>query len=395
MANVAIIGAGTGGLCLAQALRAAGTEVTVYERHSSPADPLHGYRVRINPTGARALRRCLPAPVWEAFRSRAGRIRQEFGFLTERLRELAVVDGGPDAEQHYSAERGMLREVLLTGLEDVVRFDACFEGYERRPDGGIECRFADGTHAVADLVVGADGANSRVRAQYLPRARRVDVGMVSVVGRLALPAAERLLPECLRARPASVMAPLGTGMFVAPHEPGDDEGYLMWAYGAGAHRYPAGVEAMDGARLAGLVTGLTRSWHPALRAMVGETDPATVNAVTIRTSVPPGVWQATNVTLLGDAIHSMTPLRGIGANMALHDASLLAGELTGRADLHTAVGRYEDAMRRDGFRAVAESLRAARMFVSESRAQRLAFKTVLRTAAAVPPLRKMLYARLG
>ncbi|CAL9327107.1 FAD-dependent oxidoreductase [Streptomyces sp. SudanB182_2057] len=394
MSSVAIIGAGTGGLCLAQALRTAGIEVKVYERHRSPADALHGYRVRINPTGARALRHCLQPPAWEAFLSRAGRIRQEFGFLTERLRELAVVDGGPDAEQHYSAERGMLREILLAGLEDVVRFDASFERYDRTPDGRVECRFADGTRAVADLVVGADGANSRVRRQYLPHAQRVDVGMVSIVGRLALSAAERLLPECLRARPNSVVAPHGTGMFVAPHEPGADEGYLMWAYGAGEHRYPVGVEAMDGARLAELVAGTTRSWHPALRAMIRETEPGTVNAVTIRTSVPPAPWPATNVTLLGDAIHSMTPLRGVGANMALNDAALLARELTGAADLRTAVRRYEAAMRRDGFRAVAESLRAARMFVSESATRRLLFKTVLRTATVVPPLRKVLYAKL-
>ncbi|MER5940445.1 NAD(P)/FAD-dependent oxidoreductase [Streptomyces sp. NPDC001928] len=395
MANVAIIGAGTGGLCLAQALHAAGIEVTVYERHHTPTDPLHGYRVRINPTGARALRRCLPAPVWETFLSRAGRIGQEFGFLTEHLRELAVLDGGPDAEPHYSAERGMLREILLTGLDDVVRFGACFEEYERTPDGRFECRFTDGTSTTADLVVGADGANSRVRAQYLPHARRVDIGMASVVGRLALPAAERLLPECLYSRPNSVVAPGGTGMFVARHEPGADEGYLMWAYGAGAHRYPADVEALPGARLAELVAGLTRSWHPALRAMVRETDPGTVNAVPIRTSVPPAPWPATRVTLLGDAIHSMTPLRGVGANMALNDAALLARELTGSADPWPAVARYEEAMRREGFQAVSESLRAARMFVSESATQRLMFKSILRTAAAVPPLRKVLFARLG
>ncbi|GGW96021.1 FAD-dependent oxidoreductase [Streptomyces chartreusis] len=395
MPNVAVIGAGTGGLCLAQALHAAGIEVTVHERHRTPTDALHGYRVRINPTGARALRRCLPAPVWETFLSRAGRIGQEFGFLTERLRELAVLDGGPDAEPHYSAERGMLREVLLTGLEDVVRFGACFERYERTRDGRFECHFADGTSTTADLVVGADGANSRVRAQYLPHARRVDIGMVSIVGRLALPVAERLLPECLSSRPNSVVAPGGTGMFVARHEPGADEGYLMWAYGAAAHRYPADVEILPGEQLAELVDGLTGSWHPALRAMVRETDPGTVNAVPIRTSVPPAAWPATRVTLLGDAIHSMTPLRGVGANMALNDAALLARELTGSADTRLAVGRYEDAMRRDGFRAVSESLRAARMFVSESTTQRLLFKTVLRTASAVPPLRRALFAKLA
>ncbi|MBO2462645.1 FAD-dependent oxidoreductase [Actinomadura violacea] len=397
MTDVAIIGAGTGGLCLAQGLRATGMRVTVFERHRSPADALHGYRVRIDPMGARALR-ALPPEVWEGFGSRAGRIGHEFGFLTEGLRELAVLDGGPSAEPHYSAERSMLREVLLTGLRDTVRFDACFERYERRPSGGIVCHFADGSEVVTDLLVGADGANSRVRAQYLPHARRTDVGMVSVVGRLELEAARRVLPDRLRIRPNSVVAPGGCGMFVAPHEPGDDAGYVMWAYGAGERRYPPDLAGLDGAELRDLVTGLTRSWHPALREMVRETDPTTVAAVPIRTSIPPAPWPTTNVTLLGDAIHSMTPLRGVGANMALNDAAILARELTGLAPGErpwAAVRRYEERMRAEGFRAVSESLRAARMFSSESRVRRVAFKTALRVLPAVPPLRRLLFAKLG
>lgn len=61
--HVLIAGGGIGGLCLAQALRANGVSAAVYERDSSPAGRAEGYRLHINPAGARSLRACLPAPL--------------------------------------------------------------------------------------------------------------------------------------------------------------------------------------------------------------------------------------------------------------------------------------------------------------------------------------------
>ena len=65
--RVGIIGGGTGGLCLAQALHKAGVPVAVYERSGVRTDRLQGYRVHINPKGSRALHECLPADQWQAF----------------------------------------------------------------------------------------------------------------------------------------------------------------------------------------------------------------------------------------------------------------------------------------------------------------------------------------
>ncbi len=73
-------------------------------------------------------------------------------------------------------------------------------------------------------------------------------------------------------------------------------------------------------------------------------------------------WQTTNVTLLGDAIHTMTPARGVGGNTALRDAELLHHKLvdvaTGGVPLVQAKEEYETAMLRYGFEAVANSLNA-------------------------------------
>ncbi|WP_279582617.1 NAD(P)-binding protein [Fodinicola feengrottensis] len=65
--RVIIIGAGTGGMCLAHGRRRAGVEVSVYERDRTPTGGLFGYRVGIDPTGNRALRDCLPPELFDTF----------------------------------------------------------------------------------------------------------------------------------------------------------------------------------------------------------------------------------------------------------------------------------------------------------------------------------------
>ena len=75
------------------------------------------------------------------------------------------------ADGQYGVSRRVLRNLLLTGLHDVVRFGAEFERYCVDADGTVTAHFADGSTAAADVLVGADGANSRVRAP-VPTPRR-------------------------------------------------------------------------------------------------------------------------------------------------------------------------------------------------------------------------------
>src|SRR5256885_5511239 len=90
--NVAIIGGGPGGLCLAQALHRAGVGVAVYERSRTRTERLQGYRVHINPHGAAALHECLPPELWQAFVETGGTSGGNFGFVTEQLDELLFLD---------------------------------------------------------------------------------------------------------------------------------------------------------------------------------------------------------------------------------------------------------------------------------------------------------------
>jgi 2-polyprenyl-6-methoxyphenol hydroxylase-like FAD-dependent oxidoreductase len=114
-----------------------------------------------------------------------------------------------------------------------------------------------------------------------------------------------------------------------------------------------------GSELVELVSGMTTEWHPNLRRLIHLTDPSTCFPVNIRTSVPLPPWPSSNVTLIGDAIHTMTPGRGVGANTALRDAAQLCANLIavrdGRLPLLQAVRDYETRMIDYGFKAVVTS----------------------------------------
>jgi 2-polyprenyl-6-methoxyphenol hydroxylase-like FAD-dependent oxidoreductase len=171
--------------------------------------------------------------------------------------------------------------------------------------------------------------------------------------------------------------------------------YVFWAYAAKRATYPAEPTG-DGAALRDMVASMIGGWHPALLRLVGESNPTTVAPVVIRAMAPVRPWPASRITLLGDAIHNMTPMAGIGANTALRDARLLASKLAHarQETLVTAIGQYEAAMRDYGFAAVKLSLRDARQATSGP-LSRAAFRAMLRATSALPPLKRRYGQALG
>jgi 2-polyprenyl-6-methoxyphenol hydroxylase-like FAD-dependent oxidoreductase len=108
-----------------------------------------------------------------------------------------------------------------------------------------------------------------------------------------------------------------------------------------------------------VVVNTIRRWHPDLVRLIRLASIPETSLVAIRTAVPIAPWPASRVTLLGDAIHAMSPARGSGANTALRDAALLATELAAAArDEKTpvqAIADYERQMVDYGFAAVRAS----------------------------------------
>ena len=131
---------------------------------------------------------------------------------------------------------------------------------------------------------------------------------------------------------ANLVVPRGRGsLFTAVWRGagGAEADTAIWGFSDAAGRFPADVTDLDGAALRQLVLDRIAGWSPAFHRLVGGSDPATVNALRIRSAAPVDPWPTGRVTLLGDAIHNMTPMAGVGANTALRDADLLRRELTG------------------------------------------------------------------
>ena len=140
--QVLIIGGGIGGLTLAQGLKKSGVSVAVYERDRTTTDRVQGYRVHINPAGSLALHECLPPQLFEAFARTCGKHAHGLRFVTERMQVLLSFDNlnaghlNEGAAQHRSVSRITLRQVLLSGLGDVVHFGKMFVRYEELPPAG-------------------------------------------------------------------------------------------------------------------------------------------------------------------------------------------------------------------------------------------------------------------
>lgn len=411
--HVVVIGGGIGGLCLAQGLRRAGVDVAVYERDRHPHDRLQGFRLHIDPSGSRALRACLPASAWGEFLATVGDPDGGFSFLTEDLERLVTVDGaimygvppGPD-EWHYPVDRTTLRRVLLTGLDDVVHFGREFTGYEHTADGRVTAHFADGPSVTADVLVGADGAASRVCRQRLPQSRRVPTGALAVGHKLPLTAQSRAwLPPQLGTGMNLVLAPAPYFLFTAAFEQRAEpqpalEGYrdyVLCAFVGAREVFPADLLERSGADLQRTVAGLMPGWHPALRRAVLESDPDSVAAFELKAAEPLDAWEPDNVTLLGDAVHSMPPVGGLGGNTALRDAHLLSRLLghaarAGEAPV-PAIGRYEAEMRDYGFAAVRASLETQRQGLLSNPFAVAAARTWFRACRRAPALRRMTFGR--
>jgi 2-polyprenyl-6-methoxyphenol hydroxylase-like FAD-dependent oxidoreductase len=183
--HVIIVGAGLGGLCLAQGLRRRGIGFTVYESDQSPTSRPQGYRIHVDEHGDQALAQVLPADLYRLFRATAGVPRTRTPVFDDQLTRLTVLEPADDGV-HLAVNRLTLRQILLSGVRDAVVFGRRLTCHSTAADGRVTAHFADGTRATGDVLVAADGVNSAVRRQYLPHARVADTGLRQLYGKVPL-----------------------------------------------------------------------------------------------------------------------------------------------------------------------------------------------------------------
>lgn len=198
-------------------------------------------------------------------------------------------------------------------------------------------RFADGTEQTLDLLIGADGIHSVVRASLFGQERPQFTGMVAY--RAIVPRAKLSITNLDAVtkwwgpHPSSqiVTFPLNRGeeTFIFATTPQDDWRYESWT-------------------MAGDVTEFRQayaSFHPEARVLLDVCSKVTKSALCVRDPLP--AWSVARVTLLGDACHPMMPFMAQSAAMAIEDAVCLARMLdgVGPAGVPAALKRYEAARR--------------------------------------------------
>ena len=409
--RVLIIGAGLGGLTLLHGLRTAGVDAHVYERSPRHGGQPASYGIHLDADGLRALHNSLPAENFKQIDADAVTAPLIIRFRDPRHGILATVDkrfpehATDPVTKRRAISRGKLREALLLGTdttaEPITHWEKTFDRYEQSSTG-VRAYFTDGSRADGDLLVGADGSNSRVRRQRLPDLQRHDLGITNIAGRVPLTRElAATLPADLTDGGINNVVPAGQGwMFLSTWATGDPDNtdlssgadrYIVWAWAAAASSYSAGIDDYDGTHLKALVTDRISTWSDPLRAVVAATVPAAINTVPLRTmpQLPP--WTPSTVTLLGDAIHNMTPMAGIGANTALRDADQLRQALGTDHDALPAVERYESAMRQYANAALKLSTRNARNATLATTANRTAFRALLRIGSHLPILRDKMF----
>lgn len=335
-ATIAIVGAGLGGLALARVLHVHGIDAVVYERESSRGARGQGGMLDIH-SGQRALRE---AGLIDQFHAIARGEGQDMRLLEPDGTLLLQEDTPDDAPlDRPEVDRADLRNLLLDSLPDhTVRWGHAVES----ADDGL-LRFADGSSAAYDLLVGADGAQSRIRA-LLTDARPEHTGQ-SIV-ELGIPDIDRTHPDLAAMVGRGNYWVLGDGQGLSAQRNGDGRVRVYLSFHNTAADWlatsgiPFGEPAAARARLIDLFAG----WDARSTALIAACDD-TVLPRSI-TTLPVGLtWPSRpDVTLVGDAAHLMPPV-GQGANMALLDGALLGIALAAhRDDRPTAVKEYEREM---------------------------------------------------
>ncbi|MGW4946868.1 FAD-dependent monooxygenase [Actinoplanes sp. NPDC004185] len=278
------------------------------------------------------------------------------------------------ADQITAVDRNTFRQGLLTGLDDVVRFGHTVSDYQETSSGRVRVDFAEGGSDEGDLLIGADGVGSVIRRRLLPESVLQDFGLRCLYGRM--PLTDSLSPEeferglCWVSGGSTCGAGFGTVRFRTPVAETQD--YLMVTLVATPDHLGVTDDTlfrMSSEELWKLSTNTVADWHPVIRKIYARADTESFIPITFRISEPIPAWAPGPVTLLGDAVHTMPPTAGAGANTALADAATLADEILsavgGGKSLLEAVAAYQAVMLPRGFAAIENSRRlAAQMFAA-------------------------------
>jgi 2-polyprenyl-6-methoxyphenol hydroxylase-like FAD-dependent oxidoreductase len=346
--KVAIIGGGPGGLTLARLLQQQGVVVHVYERDASPQVRPQGSALDLHhDSGLKALAAAgLLEEFKQAYRPGADAmvvVNGQLEVLLDQHTDQIAQDFG-DEGFRPEIDRGPLRDLLVASLQaGTMVWNARFTAMQ--PAGtGWNILFENGTQAYADVVVAADGANSRVRP-YATDVRPVYAGFTLLEG--AVPDAAQRVPALWQLIQGGSLTALDKGQTISFLTKGDGTlNFWVWVKKPEDWLAIAGITWTDRAAVAAWFTQEFSTWSPTWQELFANEALTVVPRPSYYLPLTQPWPSQPNLTLLGDAAHCMPP-NGEGVNQAMRDALDLAEALesTRFETIGQAIASFEEQMR--------------------------------------------------
>lgn len=338
---VLVAGAGLASLLLARSLHRSKIPFLVFERDASIIFRAQGYRLRLSSLGIDAIEEVLGPEGFQKFYDRCGKTGGVGTATIDPLTGETLSGEGQPSIGNASLSsregkivgisRGDMRALFMEGLEENVRWNRHIVGYETT-DKGVRLVFADGSKSEeGSMLVGGEGVKSAVAGQLSHGAIKVyDLGSRGIHGQA----------------PTSAFKGLGEGVFLINDDKSQPKGKLSlitnvragdmdnpdiefgWTMigSPGVIDAPNDNYTITGPAAAKIAKSLTSHWHARIKPLLDNMNEAEAAFWKLSCSSPDGVPEWPNqarVTVIGDAVHAMTPAGGNGANTAMRDSALL------------------------------------------------------------------------
>ncbi len=354
--KIAVVGGGMAGLTLARLLQMEGADVQVYERDFSRDVRVQGSTLDLHEgTGLEAIKR-------------AGLIDEFYKYHRPTASKLLIVDKNLHikfddhdhivavAENRPEIDRAPLRDILLNSLnKNTLVWDRNFVSMEKHGEGWI-LQFKNGQTAYADLVVAADGANSKIRS-YLNAPNPIYSGITLVEGNIY--DAHKNAPKLFEFTKGGKVMAFGDEQFIGYGTKGDGSIMFVASTKAPEHIFAErGNDVNIKQQVSKWLNDNFSGWSVAWNEFFANENVSFIPRPQYYFPLDQCWTTQSNLTMIGDAAHRMPPFAGEGANVAMQDASELAACLTNGnfESLEIAISYFENQMIQRGAEATRDTL---------------------------------------
>jgi 2-polyprenyl-6-methoxyphenol hydroxylase-like FAD-dependent oxidoreductase len=372
--QIAIVGGGPGGLTLARLLQLKGANVKVYERDFNKDARVQGSPLDMHQeSGSAALQK---ANLLNEFKKNVRQGADKKIIVNERA-EIIFSDHENKSDQDLGNEsrpeidRGVLRKIFLESLQSkTVVWDSHFVSMEKQNQGWV-LHFKNGSSAYADLVIAADGANSKIRP-YLTNIKPFYSGVTMM--EINVNNANKATPHIYALLNGGKIMAFGNGKNILGGQKGD--GDLGFYTSFKADENWAANNGLDYSDKTQLLAWFKKEysewssiWHQLFESAAMPVIPRPIYCMPLDQT-----WETLpNLTILGDAAHVMPPFAGEGANTSMFDALELSECLTSDQynTLQDAISFYEVNMRKRAAMAAKRSLENGERMHSEGALEKM------------------------